>query len=79
MRGRAQQAVLQVLTESVVDGKSDYQRCHSGGDSGNGDPGNDANDSLAALGAQITGGDEEFEAHEEAISRQPSAFSQIEL
>ena len=76
MRGRAQQPVLQVLAESVVDGERDDQRRHSGGDSGDGNAGDDANDRLAAFGAQVAGRDEEFEAHEEklsALSRQLSA------
>ena len=49
---------------------------HACGYSSDGDTGDDADEGLAALGAQIAGRDEEFEAHEKAISCQLSAFSQ---
>lgn len=60
MRGGAEQAGLEVLGESVVDGKSDDERCDTGGDSRNGDSGDYADDGLTAFGAEVTGRDEEF-------------------
>src|SRR5581483_104039 len=63
MRGRSQQTLLQVLAEAVIDRKSDYQGGNARGDSGNGNPRNDANESLASLGTEVSRGDEEFETH----------------
>ena len=60
-----------ILAESVVDGERDDERSDAGGDSEDGDPGDDADEGLPAFGAQISGCDEEFEAHE----KQLSAFS----
>ena len=63
VRGGAQQAVLQVLTESVVDGEGDDERGDSRGHAEDGDGGDDADEGLAALGAEVTRGYEEFEGH----------------
>ncbi len=64
MRGRAKEALLEVLAESVVDGESDDERGDAGSDADDRDAGDDPDESLAALGAEVTGCDEEFEAHE---------------
>jgi hypothetical protein len=72
VRSGTQQALLEVLAKAVGDGHGDYERGHARGDSGDGDASDDADEGLAALGAQVAGRDEEFEAHEEGISCQPS-------
>jgi hypothetical protein len=64
VRGGTEKALLKILTESVVDGQRDDERCDTGGDSNDGDGGDDADDSLAAFGSKISCGDEKFEAHE---------------
>jgi hypothetical protein len=46
VRGRAQQAVLQVLAKAVVDGQRDDERGHAGRHSDDGDDGDDADDGL---------------------------------
>src|SRR6266853_1475000 len=63
MRRRTQQPVLQVLTESIVDGKGNDERSDPGCNSGDRDAGDNADDSLAAFGAEVASRDEEFEAH----------------
>ncbi len=68
VRGRAQQAVLQVLAKSVVDGQRDDERSHARGHSDDGDDGDDADDGLAPFGSQITRRYEEFELHSEELS-----------
>ena len=68
VRGGAEQAVLEILAKSIVDGERDDKRGHAGGDSGDGDAGDDANDGLAPFGAEVASGNEEFEAHKEAVS-----------
>jgi hypothetical protein len=73
MRSRPQQPLLKVLPKPVVDGESDDQRCDPGGNSCDRNASNDADKSLPPFGAQVSGRDEEFEAHEETISRQQSA------
>src|SRR5215471_9989040 len=65
VRSRSKQPLLQILAESVVDGESDHERRNTGRNTGNGDSGDDADKRLPALGAEVAGGDEEFEAHEE--------------
>ena len=69
VRGRSNEALLQILAKAVVDGERDDERSHARGYSDDRDAGDDADESLAAFGAQVAGRDEEFEAHEEA-SRQ---------
>jgi hypothetical protein len=83
---RTEQTVLQVLAEAVVDGQSDDEGGYSGGHTQDRNAGDDADDSLAALGAQVAGRDEEFEFHssrwplaDRALSMQHSAFSQLGL
>src|SRR5579863_6766517 len=78
VRSRTEKTLLQILTESVVDGEGDDERSHSGGDSDDGDTGDDPDECLTALGAEIAGRDKEFESHE-AFSCQRSAFSQFGL
>jgi hypothetical protein len=71
---------LQVLTEAVVNGERDNQRCHPSGHSKDRNARNHADESLPAFRAEIAGCNEEFEAHgEAAVSNQPSAFSQSGL
>jgi hypothetical protein len=72
---RAQEALLEILAKSVGDGHGDYERGHACRDSGNRDAGDDADEGLASFCAQVARRNEEFEAHEEAIRRQISAFS----
>ena len=67
VRGGAEEAFLQVLAESIVDGQGDDERGDSGGDADDGDRSDDSDDRLAALGAKIAGGDEELEAHQGII------------
>jgi hypothetical protein len=74
-----EQAILQVLTKAIVNGECDDEGSNSGSDSKDGNSRDDANESLAALGAQVSGSDEEFKSHGRAFSRQLSAFSQIGL
>ena len=78
VRRGAKQALLQVLAKAVGDGHGDDEGGDTGGDSCDGDAGDDADEGLAALGAQVAGRDEEFEAHEEsyqlsALSFQPNS------
>ena len=74
----AQQALLQVLAKAIGDRHRDYERGHARGNANDGNAGDDADEGLPSFGAQVAGRDEEFEAHEEAISRQLSAFSQTD-
>src|SRR5205823_9430040 len=60
--GGAEQALLQVLAESVVNGERDDERGHAGSDAQDRNNGDDANDRLPSFCAQITRSDEEFEA-----------------
>ena len=64
VRRGTQQPLLQVLTKAVGDGHGDHQGGHACGDSGDGNTGNDADEGLAAFGAQVAGRDEKFEVHE---------------
>ena len=64
VRCRAEQPRLQVLAESVIDGQRDDERSDARSYSQHGNSGDDADKRLAAFGAQITGCDEEFEAHQ---------------
>lgn len=70
MGSRAQQAVLKVLPEAIVDGESNDERSHARRHSDDGNDRNQSDNRLAAFGAEIAGGDEEFETHRSAISRQ---------
>jgi hypothetical protein len=63
VRSRAEQAVLEVLAKSIVDGESDDKRGDSGSDSGDGDASDYANDGLAPFGAQISGRNKKFKSH----------------
>ncbi len=62
VRGGAEQAGLQRALETVVDGKRDDERCHTGGDSENGDDGDDRDNCLLALRPKVTKRDHPFEA-----------------
>jgi hypothetical protein len=59
---------LQVLAESIVDGERNHERSDSGGNSGDRNPRDYANDGLLALGAKISGCNKKFEAHGEVKS-----------
>ena len=61
--GGAQQALLQILAESVVDGQRDDERSHAGGHANHRNRGNHADDGLAALGPQVAAGNEKLELH----------------
>ena len=63
MRCRAEKAILQILTKSVIDGKRDDERRNSGGDSDDRDGRDHSNHGLAALGAEISRRNEELECH----------------
>ncbi len=63
VRRGAQQPVLKVLAESVIDGQRDDERGHACRDSYDRDDGDDANDGLAAFGPEIPRGNKEFELH----------------
>ena len=67
VRGRAQQPVLQVLAEAVVDGQRDDERGHACSYSDDGDDGDDADDGLAPFGSQITRCYEELKLHPEKL------------
>jgi hypothetical protein len=75
VRGGSNEALLQVLAKSIVDGEGDDERGDAGGDSEDGDAGDDADESLASFGTQVAGRYEEFKAHERAISSQLSVKS----
>ena len=51
VRGRAEQTLLQVLAEAVIDRKRNDQRGYASGHSEDGDRGDHANERLPALGA----------------------------
>jgi hypothetical protein len=61
--GGADEAVLQIAAHTVGDGQGDDEGGYAGGYSDDGDDGDEADDCLAASGAEIAGGNEEFEAH----------------
>ena len=65
MRSRTEKTILQILAESIIDGKSNDQRRNSGGDSSDRNAGNHANHGLPPLGAQIASSNKKFEGHEE--------------
>ena len=67
----AEQAVLQVAAHAVGDGQREDERGDACGHACDGDAGDNADHGLAALGAQIAGGDEEFEAHGASGPRWP--------
>jgi hypothetical protein len=64
VRGLTQETILQVLTESIVDGECHDERGHSGGNSKDGNAGDHADDGLPSFCSEVAGRDEEFEAHE---------------
>src|ERR1700680_2554018 len=79
MRSRAQQPILQILSESIIDGKSNDQRSHPGSDSSDRNPGDHADNGLAALCAEVASRDEQFEAHARsyqlsAVTSQPDSI-----
>ena len=53
MRGGAEEPVLQVAPHAVGDGESDDERGNAGGDAGDGDGGDHADDGLPPLGFQV--------------------------
>ena len=77
VRSGSDEALLQVLAKAVVDGQRDDERSHARGYSDDRNAGDDADERLAALGAQVAGRDEEFKAHAEhsAVSSELSAKS----
>ena len=62
MRSRAQQAILKVLPETIVDGQRDNERCYSRSHADHGNDGDDTYNRLAALGAKITDSHKELES-----------------
>jgi hypothetical protein len=69
VRGGADEALLQVAAHAIGDGQRDDERSDAGGDSEDGDGGDEADHfmaacaGLAAASTQIAGGDEELKAH----------------
>ncbi len=51
VRSGTDEALLQVLTEAVVDGESDDERGDAGGDTKDGDAGDDADEGLSSFGS----------------------------
>ncbi len=76
---RTEQTLLEVLAKSVGDGHGDHERSHAGSDTGDGDAGDDADEGLAAFGAQVAGRDEEFEAHGEVSELSAISYQQVGL
>jgi hypothetical protein len=64
VRTGSDKALLKVLAKSIVNGECDNERSDPGSDADNRNAGNDADESLAALGTQVPGRNEKFEAHE---------------
>ena len=58
MRSRAEQPLLQVLPETVVNGERNNQRSDTGRDSDDGNARDDPDKRLAPLGPQVSGCDE---------------------
>jgi hypothetical protein len=63
MSSRSQQTILQILAKSIVDCEGDNQRRNSSRDSDDGDGRDHSNHGLAALGSQVSRGNEELEWH----------------
>ena len=63
MGSRPEQAVLQVLAKAVVDSKCNDEGSHARSDAQDGNDRDQADNGLAPFGAEVAGGDEEFEAH----------------
>ena len=61
--GGAEEAFLEVAAHAVGDGERDDERGDAGCDAEDADGGDDADYGLAALGAEITRGNEELETH----------------
>ena len=61
--GGTEQAVLQVLTKTIVDGESDHQRGNPGSDPSYGNTGDDADHGLPAFRPEISRSDKKFETH----------------
>src|SRR5579864_2527002 len=70
--GRSQQAILQVLSKTIINSERDDERSNSGCNSSDRNSRDYAYNGLLALGAQIPRCDKKFEAHG---SYQPSAIS----
>jgi hypothetical protein len=63
VRSRSQKPLLQVLSKSVIDRERDNEGCDTSGNASDGNSSDDPNECLPPFGAQISGCDEEFEAH----------------
>lgn len=63
MRGRAQQPLLKVLPESVINRKRDNERRDTSGNAENRNASDNAYECLTPLGAEIAACDEKFESH----------------
>ena len=59
----AEELVLKLAAHAVGDGQSDDERGDPGGDSGDGDGGDHADDGLTPFGSQVTRREKEFESH----------------
>ena len=51
--GRTEQPILKILAKSVVDSERHHERSHTCRNPGDGNAGNDTDDSLAPLGAEV--------------------------
>ncbi len=61
--GGSDEALLQILAKAVVDGEGDDERGYAGGDPNDRNAGDDADEGLPSFCSQVSGCDEEFEAH----------------
>src|SRR5271165_2371123 len=63
VRGGSDEALLQVLAKSIVNGEGDDERGDTGGDSEDGDAGDDADEGLTSLRTQISSCDKQLKPH----------------
>lgn len=63
MGSSAEEIFLEGDAEAVVDADGDDEGHDAGGDTGYGKGGNEGDGGLAALGLEVTAGDEELEGH----------------
>ncbi len=74
VRAGGDETILQVAAHAVGDGESDDKRGNSGGDSGDGDGGDHADDGLPPLGFEVTRRHIELKSHLAFFLRAASYF-----
>jgi hypothetical protein len=57
------ETILHVALHAIGDGERDDQRCDTGGDSGDGDAGDNADDGLPPLGFEVPRRHKKFKSH----------------